>query len=313
MLNLDEKQLNYYIKVANYYYKNSLTQNQIAKKMKISRQKVNRILKQCIDLGIVKISIKNIDKSYFEISSKLESRLNIDEIIIVPELNLFENLASELHSYLSRTINKNDTIGFTKGKTLSKISKTIKSLKTNNVIVTQLLGNLDTDSASLSSENIVRNMSKKLNAKANYLYVPLALKSQTLKDSILDEDYYRKAFNTMYNCNLAVVGIGDMIKEQEAKKLQYISEKEYRNLISKKVVGEVCTHFFDVRGNIVKSDISDRTFTLELEKYLKIKTRIGIAGGPEKKNAVLGAVRSGLINCLITDISVAEYLLKFSD
>ena len=52
---------NEYIKVAYYYYKLGMTQDDIAKKMSMSRQRVNRILKKCLETGIVKISIQQCE------------------------------------------------------------------------------------------------------------------------------------------------------------------------------------------------------------------------------------------------------------
>ena len=42
---------NEYVKVAYYYYKVGMTQDEIAKKMVMSRQRVNRIIKRCLENG----------------------------------------------------------------------------------------------------------------------------------------------------------------------------------------------------------------------------------------------------------------------
>lgn len=47
------------VQVANLYYCENLSQQEIAKMLNISRATVSRILKCCIDEGIVSIHIKN--------------------------------------------------------------------------------------------------------------------------------------------------------------------------------------------------------------------------------------------------------------
>nr|MBP8857998.1 hypothetical protein [Anaerolineaceae bacterium] len=41
----------------------------------------------------------------------------------------------------------------------------------------------------------------------------------------------------------------------------------------------------------------------------QIPTRICVAGGPGKTNAVIGALRSGLVNVLVTDSITARNIL----
>ena len=46
--------------IANLYYKENLTQESIARKLKISKYKVNRVLKRALVQGIVQIKIINL-------------------------------------------------------------------------------------------------------------------------------------------------------------------------------------------------------------------------------------------------------------
>ncbi len=45
------------VKIASLYYKDQLNQEEIAKKLKVSKYQVNRILKKALDSGIVQITI----------------------------------------------------------------------------------------------------------------------------------------------------------------------------------------------------------------------------------------------------------------
>lgn len=53
---LTPEQKNEYTRIAYYYYEAGRTQDQIAQRLGISRQRVNRILAECIERGIVRIT-----------------------------------------------------------------------------------------------------------------------------------------------------------------------------------------------------------------------------------------------------------------
>ena len=54
---LTPEQKNEYTRIAYYYYEAGQTQDQIAQRLGISRQRVNRILAECIERGIVRITV----------------------------------------------------------------------------------------------------------------------------------------------------------------------------------------------------------------------------------------------------------------
>jgi len=84
---------------------------------------------------------------------------------------------------------------------------------------------------------------------------------------------------------------------------------ELRTLRQRGAVGDINLRYFDQAGQLVSSDLNDRVIGLTLDEIRSIKKVVGIAGGEEKLNAVLGAVRGGLINVLVTDHITAEKLV----
>ncbi len=72
-------------KIAYYYYKLELTQNEIAQRLGMSRQRVNRLLKRCRDEGVVEIRITGFDESHIELEGLLESRYGLKQVVVTPE------------------------------------------------------------------------------------------------------------------------------------------------------------------------------------------------------------------------------------
>ena len=64
---LTPEQKNEYTRIAYYYYEAGQTQDQIAQRLGISRQRVNRILAECIERGIVRITLSSMRYIAFSI------------------------------------------------------------------------------------------------------------------------------------------------------------------------------------------------------------------------------------------------------
>ena len=81
-------------------------------------------------------------------------------------------------------------------------------------------------------------------------------------------------------------------------------------LLKNGVVGDIALRFFDAQGQPVHSEIDNRVIGITLDQLQRTRRVVGIAGGPTKFQAVLGALRGKLINVLITDSVTAERLLS---
>lgn len=306
----DANTRNEYTKVAYYYYKMGMTQDDIAKKMSMSRQRVNRILKKCLETGIVKIVIQEYEYQNIELEIKLETLLGLNEIIIVnnTEVEINEAIGAAASSYLERVIKDNDIIGFSRGRALSSLVNYLKPINRTNLTVTQLVGGLNAEEAHINSDDIVRSSSEVLHAKPCFMYAPIILQNKELRDSLMQESFFASVYNTMKACTIAMVGIGDMSNKSSFVQRKYISSTEYDTLQRNNSVGEVCTHYFDINGKIIESGINDRVLAIDIDSFKKIPIRIGVGGGPEKLSAIIGAARGSLINVLITDLETAQAL-----
>jgi DNA-binding transcriptional regulator LsrR (DeoR family) len=74
-------------------------------------------------------------------------------------------------------------------------------------------------------------------------------------------------------------------------------------------VGDVCTRFFGADGEPVHQ-LDDRLIAIEWEQLKAIPLVIGMASGVEKRAAIVGALRSGALDVLVTDESSARSVLK---
>lgn len=300
-----------FVKVAHYYYKSGMTQNEIAKKMSMSRQRVNRILKKCLELGIVKIVILDEGQNV-ELETQFESVSGLKEVVIVNCEDGFVNdsLGPVAASYLDRVINDDDIVGFSRGRALSAMVNNMVKTEKKNLTVTQLVGGLNAKESSVNSDDIVRLSSDILGATPYFMYAPIIVESRKLRDSMLNESFFSQVYNKMKNCTVAVVGIGDLSEDSAYMQRSFLTNAESKTLNEGNAVGEICTHYYDVDGNVIESDLNGRVFAIDHANFKSIPTRIGVAGGKSKIHAITGAIKGNLINVLITDYDTAKQVYE---
>ena len=68
-------------------------------------------------------------------------------------------------------------------------------------------------------------------------------------------------------------------------------------------------HYFDADGRLVDWDGEARMIAASPAQLRRARLVIGAAVGVEKTEAILGAVRAGLVNALVTDVRTADALL----
>lgn len=305
-------QENEYVKIAYYYYKIGMTQDEIAKKMAMSRQRVNRIIKRCLETGIVTITIRENENTNVELEARLEESTGLNEVVVTGSeaQDINDALGAAAAAYLERVLKDSDIVGFSRGRALSHLVSSLHPVSRKNLTVTQLVGGLNAEETSTNSDNIVRDSALILKARPCFMYAPIIVENKQLRDSMLSQNFFSQVYDTMKQCTVAMVGIGSFSDQMNLVPKKFMFDDEYRALREQKAVGEICTHYFDANGTVIKSGINERVFAIDYDSYMKIPVRVGIAGGSDKLQAMVGAIKGRLINVLITDLDTAMEVQK---
>jgi len=300
-----------YTRVAYYYHRRGLTQEEIAQSLQMSRQRVNRILSDCVDLGIVEIRINSDDANYLELETQLEGYYGLKTVRVVggvtPE-NLYSEIGRHAGRYLSEIIRDGDVIGFSRGRTISGVVSQIPPINHKNLVAVQLMGGWNNRQNTVGGDDIVHRFSERI-AVTNtvMLYAPVLMQDKKLRESMVCEPSFTEAYKTIKTCTIAVLGIGWVGKDAL---LPTSYEEDFNSSLPEEVVGEVCAHFYNIEGKPVASKFDDRIISISHKDLMHIPFRIGVSGQLEKLPAVLGAVRGGYINVLVTDSETALAMYK---
>ena len=76
------------------------------------------------------------------------------------------------------------------------------------------------------------------------------------------------------------------------------------------VSGDIALRFFDHDGQECNTILKERMISISMEQFKKINRKISLVSGVSKANAVLSALKGGLVDVLILDSNLAEALVK---
>jgi deoxyribonucleoside regulator len=305
-------------KISTLYYHYDLTQQQIADRLRLSRPKVSRLLKQAKELNIVQITVNAPNGDYLDLENHLERKFNLKEVIITevdlpdsPESDFMmkRRLGQASANYLYRTVSEKDKIGMTWGTTLQHLVDMVPPKPMNEVHVIQTLGGVGPPEAKAHATDISRTLSHLLNCKLTVLPAPAIVESREAKNVLLSDRRVKSALKLFDQINLAFVGIGAIETNPVLKKSNIeIPDCLREEIISSDAVGDIGLNFFDIKGNEVRTELTDLFIGISLDQLRKVDMVVGIAGGEKKFNSILGALRGDFLNVLITDHVTAEKL-----
>ncbi|TZE81531.1 sugar-binding transcriptional regulator [Calorimonas adulescens] len=309
-----EDNLRLLIKISTLYYGDNLTQDEISKKLNISRPAVSRLLKKAREEGIVEIKI-NSSYGYSNLEEALEKRFGLKEAIVIEYQNeeqgiLKRELGKAAAALLMRIIKNKDIVGLSWGTTLASIPPFIKQKYTPDALFVPMVGGIGQVNYDVHSNNITTEFAKAFGGKWQLLHAPAFVDRMDVKKSILSDTNVKRVLDTAANADIAVVGIGAPIESSTMLASGYFGESEIKLLKEAGAIGDLCSRFFDRDGNPCDVDINDRVIGIPLHILKDINTVVGVAGGKEKVLSILGALKGGYIDIIVTDNLTAGELIK---
>ena len=309
------------MRVVDMYYQQEMLQDEIAKKLNVSRTTVSRALSKAKKEGYIKIIIDFPAENMIELEKEMEKKFHLKEVIAVKvdDINNRDILvAREAAYYIARMIKNDMTIGIAWGYTMKKIIdafdmyKVGSQIKAKNIEVVPLLGTMTPETADnsdlrLSYASLLSSkLAEMVNGISYHFAAPMYVKDIDTKKMLLEEPQIKNVMQKAKNCHAGIFGIGALVQNSSIA----ILEKDMILKLSKKNgVGEILGRVFDEYGNTVESEWNDRMIGLTLEQAKNIPIRIGVAFGEEKVKAIKTAIFTNIINVLITDSVTAESIL----
>jgi DNA-binding transcriptional regulator LsrR (DeoR family) len=318
---VDIQQKRVLVKAARLYYEQDLTQAEISVRLRLSRQKVQRLLRQAQEQGIVHVAIQPITGIFSELERELERRFYLSEAVIVETTNYHDqgNVAREVGAaaaeYLIRLLRPSDNVVISWGNSLLGMVNALNSLTPGplpNVKLIQGLGGLGDPNNDIHATELVRRASRALGCQLALLPAPCVAATVAARDAFYGDNYVAQVLSLARSADLAFVGIGSSSAESimVPEFWSVMTPGTLRDLMAHGAVGSINLRYFDSNGNQIPSELDKRLIGLTLAELKKIDRVVAVAGGGAKLRAIHAALRAKLINVLVTDQVTCQELLK---
>lgn len=311
---LDEQRL--LVKVSKMYYEEGLTQDDIILRLGLSRSKISRLLQQARDEGIVQITVVTPKHLFSELETRLEKSFGLYEAIVVEahagdgQETIIRDLGIAAAGYLERSVGPATVLGISWGSTLHSMVAALRSNHLPNAKVVQIIGGLGQPEAEVHATDLCHRMARSLGSQLALLPAPGIVATEQAREVLLTDAYVQRTIALFNQLGIIFVGIGAPVPDSVLMRDgSIISQADLDDLLQKGMVGDIALRFFDALGLPVESEIDKRVIGITLEQLKQAGRVVGIAGGPEKFQAIQGALRGKLINVLITDSLNAERLI----
>jgi len=303
-------------RIAQSYYVDGMTQQQIAKRFGLSRPKVSRLLQKARDERIINVTLVPPPSGMADLEHELERRYGLEEIVIVPVSDP-QNLAAVKRELgpaaaecLVRSISGDEVVSIAWGLSILAMTEALPFKSWPNVTIVQMLGGLGPVDALEHSTELAQRMAQKFNARPRLLPAPGIVSNGVAARALKADNQITETLALAANADIAVVGLGilspDSILLRDGT---IVTQKDLGILKEARAVGDIALRYFDADGTPLTLEINERIIGLTIEQIKKIPRVIGIAGGEAKYGIIRAALRNNILNVLVTNHATAQELL----
>jgi len=307
------------IDVATLYYEQGLTQEQVAGSLGLSRSNVSRLLTEARKRGIVEIRVRHAQQTAPALEAQLTERFGLkgahvmvtrttDRAMILREVGA---KAAEQLRYLLRS---NTFLAMGWGRALYETVNAFRPSPVQNVHVVQMMGGIGAFNPAIDGAELARKLAEALGGQFHYLRAPFAVESHAVRQALLREVEISTVLEMVRQAELALTGIGSVRPELSGlARAGYVSEDDLRAFEQAGAVGDICGRYFTARGEICELGLHQRVITVDPPSLRHIGCVMAIAAWVEKAPAILGALRGGYVDILVTEDAAAMEILRLDD
>lgn len=303
------------------YYKDGLTQNEIALRMRVSRATVVNYLRLARDLNIVDIRINGRSFSASNLSKELRDKFGLTDVYVAdfcPDSGgSAKDQASGINRHVARVgaaalyeiLQPGEMLGVAWGETMQFLSEEVPRRKIENLTVCQMIGSMDSPLVS-SAESCAIRISSRLGANCFTLHAPAILTSKDLAEALRNEPVIRNQLKKFTAFDRTLFSVGSCDPAAFTVQSSITSKADFRWYKKQGAVAVLCGRFIDAEGNHIEGEMDARMIAITLSQVKAKGSGILVAGGAGKVGAIRATLAGGYVSHLVTDNQTARGLLE---
>lgn len=296
------------------YYVAGNTQDEIARKLGVSRQTAQRLVAMAVSERLVKVRIDHPIGHCMDLSKGLIETYGLRMCDVVPSdpdaPELLAGVADVAAALLEQTLRDPEPriIALGTGRALKATVESLARLDCPHHSIVSRLGNMMSD-GSATPYNAVIRMADRVGAR-HYPYPLPVLARDAAELSIMHaQEAIRNTLKLCAEADFTLVGIGQLGVTGPIVLDGFMTTEVLSELSGAGAVGEITSWVYDGDGHVLNCGHNSRVTSAPLPRAVD-RPVIAVAVGEAKVSAIRAALRGHLINGLITNEATAERLLS---
>lgn len=304
-------ELDQLVRVSRLYYELGERQSAIAELLGVTRPQVSRLLKRARAEGIVEIRIVDRTTADSPAGDALASRFDLDAVHLAPSLAGPDDLTRRMvglraAEVLRDAIRAGSTVGVGDGASVAATAAALEdSARRVAATVVPLCGGYWATGQEVEP---YRRVADAIEGQARGLMAPGLVDDAATQRALVAHAGVRAILELWERLDVALYGIGG-----PAWAAAELGEETGRDLEAAGAVGEILVAPFDIDGRFVGDRLRDRVIAFDARRLRRVPVGIAVASGEAKVRPILGALRSGVVRTLVTDVATAEAVVALDD
>jgi DNA-binding transcriptional regulator LsrR (DeoR family) len=303
------------ILAARLYYVDGLVQSEVARLVNVSQAKVSRLLALARERGIVRITVPEYQPRDRKLEQRLGQSLGLGAAVVikaepgvaVPDLRRMVGYFAA--PAVADLLRPGGVLAVAGGRTMQELVDRLNPPEAAAPLtVVQAMGNIDSQVGPYDALDLGQTVARRWDGAFLMLNTPAFLPDRTTRDRVLSLESVRSVVHRLGRADFALVGVGTPRNSVFVER-GVLAAGDIDRLERRGAIGEVCGRFFDAAGAECDTPFRDRVVGIGLDDLRRVRQVVAVVTGGDRRDAILAAVRGGLIKGLVIDRAGAEALL----
>lgn len=293
---------------ARMYYLEDATQVEIASRLGVSRPTVSRLVAEARKAGLVRIEVVDpFQDETVALAERVQVVLGLRAVhlaAVTHATTLGADLAGPVAAALEgMALVPGDAVLMSSGRTVHDVAQSGMPPLAGVQLVPTVGGQAD-PMPWFQTNEITRTAAERSGAIPAFLFAQ-ALPSPAMRSSLDEDPAFQHVVGLWSRAKGAILGIGAPTPTRDALARGVPVE----DAAFDQAAGDVCLNFYAADGSAIEFPGSDRMVRTSRALLADVPHAVGVAVGAAKVPSIIGAVRAGLVNELVTDAATARALL----
>lgn len=296
------------------YYVAGNTQDEIARKLGVSRQSAQRLVAMAVSEKLIKVRLDYPLARCMDLSQALTDRFGLQSCEVVPSdpdaPNLLAGIAIAAATELEKLVQSPDpkVVSLGTGRSLKAVVEQVPRMSCPQHIIASRLGNMMSDGAA-TPYNATIQLAERIGARHYPYPLPVLARDAQELSVMKQQEAVKNTIQLCMEADLSLVGIGQFDLSAPLHVDGFLSSDELEELVRAGAVGEITSWVYDAQGELLDCAYNRRVASAELPKG-STHPMLAVAAGEVKFPAIRAALIGRLVNGLVTSEATAEMLLE---